>query len=123
MTVETHTLRLFPPLPLPLVRDFVRRVDGHLPARVRHNLELLLTETAMNAIHYGEPPAHVEVTWLAGTARVVVTSGGNPIRWRGNPTTPAEDGGWGLMFVDHIADRWGINRMDNQNRVWFELDH
>jgi len=83
----------------------------------------MLTEVVANALRHGEPPVTVVVTWLAGTARVVVRSAGPPFRWRGRPARPTEDGGWGLVFVDAMADRWGINTSPHQNEVWLELDH
>jgi anti-sigma regulatory factor (Ser/Thr protein kinase) len=32
-----------------------------------------------------------------------------------------EPGGLGLMLVDEMADRWGIERGDDETCVWFEL--
>jgi anti-sigma regulatory factor (Ser/Thr protein kinase) len=32
-----------------------------------------------------------------------------------------EPGGWGLVLVDRLADRWGVAR-DEGTSVWFELD-
>jgi anti-sigma regulatory factor (Ser/Thr protein kinase) len=37
------------------------------------------------------------------------------IRWEPN-------GGWGLRLVDRLAARWGTEREDGGNKVWFELD-
>ena len=31
-----------------------------------------------------------------------------------------EPGGWGLVLVDQMAERWGVVR-DERTRVWFEL--
>ena len=82
-----------------------------------------MTEVVANAERHGEPPVVLEVTWLAGTARVVVRSGGRPFRWRGASPAPEKEGGWGLVFVDGLADRWGVHRSSGLNEVWFELDH
>src|SRR5438132_1099980 len=37
------------------------------------------------------------------------------------PAASAEDSdhGWGLFFVEQIADRWGVDR--DTSRVWFEI--
>jgi two-component sensor histidine kinase len=120
---STHTLEVSPGLSLPAVREFLHSVDGHLPNQVRENLALLVTEVVSNATRHGEPPVVLEVTWLAGTSRVVVRSGGGPFRWRGPPPLPQRRGGWGLIFVDAVADRWGVHRGSNTNQVWFEIDH
>jgi anti-sigma regulatory factor (Ser/Thr protein kinase) len=120
---ETHTLTLTPGMALSLARQFLRGVDGHLPDNARETLALLVTELASNAIIHGEPPAELQVTWLAGTARLVVRSGGPPFRWRGPPSPArAPEGGLGLVLVDRLADRWGIRRSDSGNEVWLELD-
>ena len=122
MASETHTLGVTPGLPLPAVREFLRGVDGHLPERARETLALLLTEMVSNAVRHGEPPAELEVTWLAGTARLVVRSGGPRFRWHGPPPA-GKEGGWGLVLVARMADRWGIKRRGDGNEVWLEVDH
>ena len=122
MTTETHTLGVPPGLPLPAVREFLRGVDGHLPDRTRETLALLLTEAVTNARRHGGPPVELEVTWLAGTARLVVRSGGPRFRWHGPPPARGE-GGWGLVLVDRMSDRWGIKHDADGNEVWLEVDH
>jgi hypothetical protein len=32
-----------------------------------------------------------------------------------------EPGGWGLVLVERIADRWGVET-DDETMVWFELE-
>jgi anti-sigma regulatory factor (Ser/Thr protein kinase) len=36
-----------------------------------------------------------------------------------SPGPRPERGGWGLMFVDQLADAWGIE--DGSSRVWFSV--
>jgi hypothetical protein len=122
---ETHTLEVPPGYPLSGVRDFLRSVDGHLPHRVREDLALLATELVSNAQRHGQPPVVLEITWLAGTARLTVGGGGDAFRWEGRRPGPDQGGGWGMTFVDVIADRWGIYRrlVAGENRVWLEVDH
>jgi anti-sigma regulatory factor (Ser/Thr protein kinase) len=40
------------------------------------------------------------------------------------PPTPGEprEDGWGLLILDRIAKRWGINKRDGRTRVCFELE-
>jgi anti-sigma regulatory factor (Ser/Thr protein kinase) len=41
---------------------------------------------------------------------------------RREPSVDAlEPGGLGLILVDEVADRWGVNRGDDETCVWFEL--
>ena len=122
MASEAHTLAVPPGLSLPAVRAFLRGVDGHLPGRTRETLSLLLTEIASNAVRHGEPPVDLAVIWLAGTARLLVRSGGPRFRWHG-PPAQGREGGWGLVLVDRMADRWGIRRLANGNEVWLEVDY
>jgi hypothetical protein len=35
--------------------------------------------------------------------------------------SPDAPGGWGLVLVDRIADRWGIIHSPDGTCVWFEL--
>jgi len=37
-----------------------------------------------------------------------------------DPAEDARDRGWGLFFVEQIADRWGVER--ESARVWFEIE-
>jgi len=37
-----------------------------------------------------------------------------------DPAADARDRGWGLFFVEQIADRWGVER--ESARVWFEIE-
>jgi len=32
-----------------------------------------------------------------------------------------EQGGWGLLLVETVSDRWGVNRGE-RTEVWFEID-
>ena len=34
---------------------------------------------------------------------------------------PLEPGGLGLVLVDEMADRWGVQCHENETCVWFEL--
>ena len=123
MSQETHTLSVSPGLPLTVVRDFLRGVDGHLPALARESLALMATELVTNAVKYGERPVEFTVVWRTGTARIAVRCGGQVFRWRGRSARPTLEGGWGLVLVDGMADRWGIKRLPGGNEVWAELDH
>jgi hypothetical protein len=49
---------------------------------------------------------------------VAVTDAPGPFERAG----PEEIGGWGLVMVERVADRWGIVSSDRPNQVRFELD-
>ena len=123
MTGHAHTLDVPPGLPLPSVRSFLRELDGHLPTPTREGLALVTTEVVSNAMRHGHQPITLEVAWLAGTTRILVRSRGREFDWHGRPAIAAETGGWGLLIVNQLADRWGIRREGEDNEVWLELDH
>ncbi|HLM26421.1 MAG TPA: ATP-binding protein [Thermoleophilaceae bacterium] len=123
MTDQTHTLDVPPGLPLPLVRDFLGGIDSHLPSSTREGLALVTTEVVSNAMRHGGQPIRLEIVPLAGTVRVVVRSQGGEFGWNGRPRMAGQVGGWGLVIVNRLADRWGIRRVDDSNEVWLEIDH
>jgi two-component sensor histidine kinase len=85
----------------------------------------LLGELVTNAVrHAGVGPnqsLRVELRRLPRRVRVEVAHPGNGFRHK--PPRPSfdADGGWGLVLVDRIADRWGIASRAGGTRVWFEL--
>lgn len=93
-----------------------------LDEETRNNLVLLVSELVTNSLRHAafgpESWVHVEAVITPESVRVEV---GDPGR-RFPPAHDIEsDGGWGLMLVDRVADRWGLAR-DGQTRVWFETD-
>ena len=54
--------------------------------------------------------------------RVEVTDWGPGFTRGARPSRPADAvGGWGLVLVERLADRWGVMR-NSFTRVWFEID-
>ncbi len=98
--------------------------DGEVPPSVRDDALLLLTELVTNAVrHGGVGPAEwlsVEVRLSESTVWVAVDDPGGSSTPSRRSTTD-EAGGWGLLLVDQIADRWGVSRDEPGTRVWFEL--
>jgi anti-sigma regulatory factor (Ser/Thr protein kinase) len=92
--------------------------DGHL-------LALLTSELVSNAVlHAGMASTEdIVVKVVDGDSlRVEVIDEGpgfDPTRRR---THAGPKGGFGLRFVDQLAARWGTEREDGHNKVWFELD-
>jgi anti-sigma regulatory factor (Ser/Thr protein kinase) len=108
-----------------LARHAVRAGDGTLPASVRYDLLLLMTEVVTNAVrHSNVGPGRslrVELRWSARHVRVEVVDPGPGFRLDG-PPTKGETGGWGLFLVDRIADRWGVSPAGPGSCVWFEIE-
>jgi PAS domain S-box-containing protein len=88
------------------------------------NAKLLVSELVTNAVRHGPHRAGAEVRLRAAVeqdvVRVDVTDDGH-----GFEPPPASGfldvGGWGLVLVDRVADRWGVED-GGHTRVWFELD-
>ena len=106
-------------------RQALRKGNGTLPAAVREDVLLLVSELVTNAVvHAGAGPEQpLEVQILRGPRWVVVTVSdrGHGFAWKPTPGGANESGGWGLFLVDRIADRWGVECTPSGARVWFEL--
>jgi anti-sigma regulatory factor (Ser/Thr protein kinase) len=97
-----------------------------VPGPVRAELLLLLTELVTNAVRHGGAngglPLEVVVARSPRGLRVGVTDPGAGFDWREpESTSSAEESGYGLLLVDRMAHRWGIERGDDSTTVWFEL--
>src|SRR5881392_4173652 len=85
-----------------VARDAVAGLDGHL---------------GLDA----SEPVQLSVGVEGDTVRVAVRDPGPGFEPPGAPTDPAHVGGWGLVLVDQLAERWGVDREDDANVVWCEL--
>jgi len=95
-----------------------------LPSETLEDLQLLVSEVVTNSVRHGgagdgRPITLRLVVDPESLLRVEVTDDG-PGFERHEPV-PRGDGGWGLFFVDRLAQRWGVDR-DDHTRVWFEMD-
>ena len=89
-------------------------------------VSLLLTELVTNAVRHGGArngqPIAVTLEHWPGLTRVSVSDPGPGFQWRPpDPRRPPEEGGYGLVLVDRMAQRWGIEPNDDSATVWFEL--
>jgi anti-sigma regulatory factor (Ser/Thr protein kinase) len=105
-------------------RAAVGGLEGSLE-EMRQPVRLLVSELVTNAVrHAGAGPAgKVQVTLdcCDQGVRVVVADDGPGFvpRLAHRPDPPVD--GFGLVLVDELADRWGVQR-DGGARVWFEID-
>jgi anti-sigma regulatory factor (Ser/Thr protein kinase) len=105
-------------------RERLIACDGLLGSADGHVLLLLLTELVTNAVKHGGEPVEVAVIRSRERLTVAVTDPGAGFEWRGRPRTrPASAGGYGLLLVERMARRWGIEREEDSTTVWFELPH
>jgi len=91
--------------------------------------DLLVTELVTNSVRHGGAGSHDHVEVLVDVdddrLRVDVRDhgGGNgPLEAPRDAGRAPEDGGFGLLFVNTLADRWGSERTRTGTTVWFEID-
>jgi GAF domain-containing protein len=117
-----HTLQLKDaPDAVPVARHFVREKLRGTPLEHRSgDSELILTELVTNATLHGTPPVTVGVLVSSEMARFEVSdaSSGTPV---GLVRDPEAMTGRGLMLVEALSDRWGVDRRDRGKLVWAEV--
>lgn len=117
-------------LRLPATREgpaLARRALKSMPSMEGDVLDrtlLLVSELVTNGVRHGGPGRiglHV-VRADDDVVRVeVVDTGEGFVPHPGVRAQPTpEPGGWGLVLVDRLADRWGVET-DHETMVWFEL--
>jgi serine/threonine-protein kinase RsbW len=103
-------------------RSALASLNGEL-AGLRDTVRLLVTELVTNSfLHAGADhgdPIEVRVLATPRVVRVEVADQGPG--FEPAPPSPGPEGGFGLLLVDELADRWGVASR-NPCRVWFELD-
>jgi anti-sigma regulatory factor (Ser/Thr protein kinase) len=89
------------------------------------DLALMVSEVVTNAVMHGSPEADGNIGLrLEGdqdALRVVVTDGGEDFAFDPGSVEEATNGHFGLLFVDRLADRWGLS-LDGKTAVWLEVD-
>jgi anti-sigma regulatory factor (Ser/Thr protein kinase) len=99
--------------------------NGRLPGVVRADVLLLVTELVTNAVRHAgagpDRPVQVELLHEPGLVAGAVVDDGPGYTWRPTASAGTEAGGWGLLLVERIADRWGVEGTTSGSRVWFEI--
>ena len=104
-------------------RAALRPLEGEIGHETFETLRLLVTELVVNSVRHVEAEAtdriEMSVRASGGTVYVEVADSG-----RGFEPTPQYDpeatSGRGLLIVDALCDRWGVEH-GAQTRVWCEL--
>ena len=97
-------------------------VLDHLVAEGTADVVLLLTsELVTNACLHAGTDTHVTVRLLPDIVRVEVVDGDAHVP-APREAAPEEPSGRGLMILDALSDRWGVDRLDEGGkRVWCEV--
>jgi anti-sigma regulatory factor (Ser/Thr protein kinase) len=120
---ETLTLRLTGGATAPSrARSALSSLDLSL-ADLRDDVHLLVSELVSNSVLHADAD-HVELRATAEPkgVRIEVSDPGPGFdeQARREPSLNGE-GGYGLLIVDKVANRWGVKRNDWAG-VWFEID-
>jgi anti-sigma regulatory factor (Ser/Thr protein kinase) len=106
------------------VRNWLQATTGWLPDELERALLLLTSELVNNSVLHGQASEgdtiEIELRATATGLRAQVTDPGCGFAPTGRKRELDEPGGWGLVLVERIAKRWGVERGDC-TRVWFEL--
>lgn len=86
----------------------------------RDVLRLLTTELVTNAMLHGTPPINVGIDRNGATIRVEVADT-NPHPPVTRPFDPSAATGHGLLLMDRLAARWGVDTQPDGKCVWFEV--
>ena len=107
-----------------VARDAVAGLDGHLGA-VFGDVVLVISELVTNSVRHAgleaTEPLQLSVRVAGDTVRVAVRDRGPGFKPPAAPNDPAHVGGWGLVLVDQLAERWGVEHDGEVNLVWCEL--
>jgi anti-sigma regulatory factor (Ser/Thr protein kinase) len=101
-----------------IARLIVSAHGAGLPSERLKSANLLVSELVTNAFRHGSGRISLTVSSSAEGVRAEVCDEGvgGTIAER-NPRPPR--GGWGLYFVEKLADAWGVG--DDEARVWFRV--
>ncbi len=100
-------------------------LEDALPRRRLADVELLVSELATNSVRHAGCDESGELAMEADVrhdrVRVRLSDPGRGFE-AGTPAPPSvgATGGYGLVLLEHIADRWGTQREDGFS-VWFEV--
>jgi anti-sigma regulatory factor (Ser/Thr protein kinase) len=107
-----------------VARDAVARLDGHL-GEVFGDVVLVISELITNSVRHAglnaTEPVQLSVRVDGDTVRVAVRDPGPGFKPPAAPSDPAHVGGWGLVLVDQLAEKWGVDHDGDANVVWCEL--
>jgi anti-sigma regulatory factor (Ser/Thr protein kinase) len=87
-----------------------------------HTAALLTSELVTNAVRYGGSRATLEARRPGGVLRISVEDDNPELPEEGLSPPYRAESGRGIMLVDALAARWGVEKHSGGKAVWFELD-
>jgi len=103
-------------------RGALDQLGDRISAERMRDVRLLVSELVTNAVrHAGGEAVRLIVALEGSTLRIEVHDPGSGFELKPPPDDPLRASGWGLVLVEELADRWGVDR-NPRTRVWFEMD-
>ena len=103
-------------------RGALDQISGRITPQRMRDVRLLVSELVTNAVrHAGGEVVRLVVALTGDTLRIEVHDPGRGFDVKPPPDDPLRASGWGLVLVEELADRWGVDRSP-RTRVWFEMD-
>ena len=103
-------------------RGALEKISGRITPERMRDVRLLVSELVTNAVrHAGGEAVRLIVALDRGILRIEVHDPGNGFVVEPPPDDPLRASGWGLVLVEELADRWGVDHSP-RTRVWFEMD-
>ncbi len=102
-------------------RELVKaQCEGWQVEELYDSLALVVTELVVNAIRHAGTDTGVHLERIPGGVRLEVCDGSTrPLRPRA--AVPTDEGGRGLVLVDALSNRYGVEADEKGKRVWAEL--
>jgi anti-sigma regulatory factor (Ser/Thr protein kinase) len=101
-----------------IARLIITAHGAGLPSQQLKSANLMVSELVSNACQHGSGRIQLTVLSNADGVRAEVRDegeGANIVQ----PGQRPERGGWGLHFVDRLADSWGVEH--GASHVWFRI--
>jgi anti-sigma regulatory factor (Ser/Thr protein kinase) len=105
-------------------RAWLQTAAAWLPEELERKLVMLVSELVNNSVVHGQASERdvieIEVRATPDGVRAQVSDSGPAFAPRARTKGIDEPGGWGLVLVERVAQRWGVERAE-RTLVWFEL--
>jgi anti-sigma regulatory factor (Ser/Thr protein kinase) len=101
-----------------IARLIVTAHGAALPEERLKSANLMVSELVSNACRHGSGRIELTVESDADGVRASVHDEGVD-QTIATPNPRPARGGWGLLFVERLADRWGVD--PGASRVWFNV--
>jgi anti-sigma regulatory factor (Ser/Thr protein kinase) len=100
-----------------LARQIVTAHGSSLAGEQLKNANVMVSELVSNAFRHGQGRIALTVESSSDGMWASVEDEGSGVI--ATPDPRPERGGWGLYFVESLADSWGV--ADDASRVWFRI--